>query len=99
MDKGHGRLEVRRYWIVEDIRTLLRTEQWKNLRSIGMVERTCTEGSVTTIDERYFMNSIAADVKIFANAVCGRKTDCTGGWMLCLVMITAVSGSEMPRQS
>jgi len=34
VDKDHGRLERRRYWITEDLRTLPDTEQWKGLRSI-----------------------------------------------------------------
>ena len=71
IDKGHGRLDIRHYWIVEDISTLPRTEQWENLRSIGMVERECIEGDATRIDKRYFINSITANAKIFANAVRG----------------------------
>jgi predicted transposase YbfD/YdcC len=39
VDKDHGRLEIRRYWITEELRTLPNTENWKGLRSIGMVER------------------------------------------------------------
>ena len=68
-DKGHGRLEVRKYWIVEDLTTLPNPEQWKGLRSIGMVQRECTVGEETTTEIRYFINSIKAEAKLFAHAV------------------------------
>ena len=71
IDKGHGRLETRRYWIAEDLRTLPQTERWKGLRSIGMVERECEEREKKSIEKRYFINSIAADAKVFAHAVRG----------------------------
>jgi len=71
IDKGHGRLETRRYWITEDLCTLSQTERWKGLRSIGMVERECEEGEKLSIERRYFINSLAADAKLFAHAVRG----------------------------
>lgn len=71
VDKDHGRLEVRRYWISEDLRTLPDVERWMGLRSIGMVERTCISGDTTSIERRYFINSIPADAPRFAHAVRG----------------------------
>jgi len=68
-DKDHGRLEVRRYWIAEDLRTLSDRQGWKGLRSIGMVERECWSGGIHTVERRYFINSIPADAKRFAKAV------------------------------
>lgn len=68
-DKEHGRLEIRRYWICEDLNTLPNPERWAGLRSIGMVERECNSSEKTTVERRYFINSITADAKIFANAV------------------------------
>ncbi|NOX42480.1 MAG: ISAs1 family transposase [Gammaproteobacteria bacterium] len=49
-DKDHGRLEQRRYWITEDLRTLPNSQNWKGLRSIGMVERACWQGETQTLD-------------------------------------------------
>jgi predicted transposase YbfD/YdcC len=71
VDNEHGRLEIRRYWITEDLGTLPRTELWKGLRSIGLVERECWVGETRSIERRYFINSIAADAKQFAHAVRG----------------------------
>ena len=71
VDKDHGRLEVRRYWITDDLRTLPDPQNWKGLRSIGMVERKCRQGDTQTLERRYFINSIAAEAKSFAQAVRG----------------------------
>lgn len=69
IDKDHGRLEVRRYWICEDTNTLPNPERWVGLRSIGMVERECRVDGKASLEQRYFINSIAADAKRFAQAV------------------------------
>jgi predicted transposase YbfD/YdcC len=71
LDKDHGRLEVRRYWITEDLRTLPDTANWKGLRSIGMVERECIEGDSKSVERRYFINSLPASATPFAHAVRG----------------------------
>lgn len=54
-DKDHGRLEVRRYWITEDLSTLPKTELWKGLFSIGMVARECHQNGQLTTEKRYFI--------------------------------------------
>lgn len=38
IDKGHGRIEVRRSWISHDIDWLLREHKWPGLKMIGVVE-------------------------------------------------------------
>jgi predicted transposase YbfD/YdcC len=71
IDKDHGRLETRRYWISEDLRSLPDDPLWAGLRSIGMVERRCLAGTTETVERRYFISSIPADAKRFAHAVRG----------------------------
>ncbi len=71
VDKGHGRLETRRYWVTSNIDTLPDTNKWARLKSIGMVERECIKDGVTSIDKRYFINSINPNAKTFAHAVRG----------------------------
>lgn len=71
IDKGHGRLETRRYWITEDLQTLPNIEHWTGLKSIGMVEREYQEGGKQIKEKRYFINSIPAAAKTFAHAVRG----------------------------
>lgn len=70
-DKDHGRLEVRRYWITEELGTLSDTERWQGLRSIGLVERECWIEDRHTVEQRLFINSIPAEAKRFAHAVRG----------------------------
>lgn len=71
LDKAHGRLETRRYWVSDVLLSLPDTHQWKGLKSIGMVERECLQGGVKSLDRRYFINSIPAVAKPFASAVRG----------------------------
>lgn len=70
-DKDHGRLEVRRYWVTEELRTLSDTARWSALRSIGLVERECWSEDRHTVERRVSINSIPADAKRFAHAVRG----------------------------
>lgn len=68
VEKVHGRLEVRRYWISDDLVTLANTSAWSGLCSIGMVERECTQAGSTSIEQRYFISSIKPEASVFAKA-------------------------------
>jgi predicted transposase YbfD/YdcC len=69
VDKDHGRLEVRRYWITKDLPMRPDSPLWAGLRSTGMVESRCTIGTTETLERRYFTCSIPAQAKPFVNAV------------------------------
>jgi hypothetical protein len=102
LDKDHGRLEVRRYWISEDLRTLPDTDRWVGLRSIGMVERTCLSGDTTSIERRYFINSIPADARASPTPCAGTgawRTACTGAWMWSWARMPAASARATPQPS
>lgn len=71
LDHGHGRLEIRRYWITDDLSTLPELGAWKQLRSIGMVERETQEGGNVSRERRYFIASLPPEAKRFAYAVRG----------------------------
>lgn len=69
VEKGHGRIESRRYWITEEIDWLDNKKDWSGLKSIGLVEsERCIKGE-TSIETRCFICSIKADAKKFAKAV------------------------------
>jgi predicted transposase YbfD/YdcC len=70
VEKDHGRIEVRKYWLVEQIDWLEEQEEWAGLRSIGMVESMRRIGEKTSVEVRYFINSVTG-VKAFARAVRG----------------------------
>jgi len=72
IEKGHGRQEIRRYWIIDDeeiIASLNPKGAWKNLRSIGMVESKRHIGQKITKEVRYYITSLKGDVYVFAKAV------------------------------
>lgn len=69
VDKDHGRLEIRRYWVSDELLTLPDKSRWRGLRSIGMVERECTQAGVCSTERRYFISSIEPDAQLFAKAV------------------------------
>ena len=72
VNKGHGRLETRKYWIIDDescIASLNRDGTWEKLRSIGMVESTRCIGQKVTTEVRYYLLSIEGDALKFAHAV------------------------------
>jgi predicted transposase YbfD/YdcC len=71
-EKGHGRLETRKYWIIDDesiISSLNKRGEWKNLRSIGMVESERRIGQKVTTTVRYYILSIEGNVMTFSHAV------------------------------
>jgi predicted transposase YbfD/YdcC len=68
-DKGHGRIEKRKYYITEDIEWLAEKSEWKGLKSIGMAIRENIENDRTTVERRYYISSLKADAKTFAKAV------------------------------
>lgn len=69
LEKDHGRIEVRRYWITEQIEWLESKAAWAGLCSIGLVESERHIGDKITTERRYFIASIEADAKLFARAV------------------------------
>ena len=69
IEKGHGRVETRRYWITEQIDWLENKDKWSGLRSIGLVESERYIKGKATKELRCFICSIKADGKRFARAV------------------------------
>ena len=71
VDKEHGRLETRRYWITEQIQWLADKGKWEALRSVGMVEAVREIRGEVTTERRYYLTSLPAQVQRFAAAVRG----------------------------
>lgn len=66
---GHGRHELRRYWITDHISQIKGCEDWKDLKSVGCVEGARSVNGKTTIETRYFILSYDADVQRFAKNI------------------------------
>ena len=70
VEKGHGRIEVRRCWVTEDVDWLAQKGDWVGLQSIVMVEAERTvNGKEPSCERRYFISSLAADAKESLRAV------------------------------
>lgn len=69
VDKAHGRIETRRYWLTSYLECLVKPEKWSGLQSIGMAENETLINGKITIERRYFISSLSDDVKTFAKAV------------------------------
>jgi predicted transposase YbfD/YdcC len=69
MDKGHGRIEKRKYYLINDIKWLNNKEKWAGLKGIGMVESTVIKADLKTVETRYFITSLTGTAEEFGNAV------------------------------
>lgn len=72
VDKGHGRLEIRRYWTISDPEFLSWLDpkaKWAGLGCIGRVEAQRIIGDETTTEIRYYISSLSGDAAQFGLAV------------------------------
>jgi predicted transposase YbfD/YdcC len=68
-EKGHGREETRTYVQLPAPEDLPGFTLWKGLKSIGIATSHCLRDGKETIEVRYFISSLAVDVKRFAHAI------------------------------
>ncbi len=68
-EKRHGREETRTYLQLPAPKDLPGFALWKGLKSIGIVTSQCVRNGKETIEVRYYISSLAVDVKLFAKAV------------------------------
>ena len=74
VERGHGRVEVRRCWACDDLgewlpELLESYGEWDGLESIAVVECERTVGGETTIFRRYFITSLGPDAEVIATSV------------------------------
>lgn len=85
LDKGHGRIEKRKYYYVKDIEWLEWKDDWAGLQGIGMVVSEVTVKDKTTIERRYYISSLETGAKEFANAVRNHWGVESAHWILDMV--------------
>ena len=71
VERDHGRVDVREYWIVSDIDWLEEKKGWEGLQAIGCARLTSTQGEKTSCENRYYITSSALPAKTFGEAVRG----------------------------
>jgi predicted transposase YbfD/YdcC len=72
VDKGHGRLEIRRCWAIGDPAYLAYVDPeraWPNLRSLALVEAERRVGDAVTTELRYYLSSLAPDAAALNRAI------------------------------
>jgi predicted transposase YbfD/YdcC len=72
IDKGHGRIETRRYWTITDsdyLKYLDPEGEWKDLKSIGMVEAERLIKGEVSRERRYYISSRSGNAEEFGFAV------------------------------
>ena len=69
VEKGHGRIEIRRYWVTPDLSGLGRAERWRGLKTIGLAEAERRIGERVSIEQRVFMCSFDRGAEVFGRAV------------------------------
>ena len=68
-DKGHGRLEMRTCVVSSQIEWLSQKSDWAGLRTIAMIEETCTTKGKTSTERRFFISNLPPNATQIANAV------------------------------
>lgn len=67
-EKGHGRIEIREYYLITDISWLESRKEWEGLKAIGMVVSTRKQKDKESKETRFYLSSITNGTN-FANAV------------------------------
>jgi predicted transposase YbfD/YdcC len=68
-DKGHGRIEMRRCVVSNQIDWLTQKEQWAGLKTIAMIAETQEIKGKKSTEHRFFISSLPADAKQISSAV------------------------------
>ncbi len=72
VDKGHGRIETRRAWVLTDrdvLAWLHDGHAWPGLAAIGMVEAERRIGTQRSVETRYYLLSAPLSARAFGDAV------------------------------
>jgi predicted transposase YbfD/YdcC len=68
-ERGHGRVETRRYWTLTSVERIPQAGDWAKLNTIGMVQSERQVDGKTTIESRFYIASTGGDAARFAWAV------------------------------
>lgn len=69
IDKGHGRVEIRRYWTLSELDYLEQSVQWQGLKTIVMVQSERKIQGQVSLETRYFISSLPSNAAQIARAV------------------------------
>ena len=68
-ERGHGRVETRRYWTLTAVEKIPQAADWAKLNTLGMVQSERQVEGKTTRETRFYIASTGGDARRFAWAV------------------------------
>jgi predicted transposase YbfD/YdcC len=68
-ERGHGRVETRRYWTLGDLDGIGEANQWAGLDTIGIIQAVRECAGKSSSEYRFYIASTGNDAQRFANAV------------------------------
>lgn len=86
IEKGHGRIEKREYYLCNEIDWIEWRKDWKKLGGIGMVRRSVTKDGQTSQEISYFITSLPRNAEMFGKAVRGHWGVESMHWSLDVVL-------------
>ena len=69
IDRGHGRVETRRYFTLTAVDKIPQAADWEKLNMVGMVQSERQVNGKTRLEHRFYIGSIGGDAQRFAWAV------------------------------
>jgi len=69
IDKGHGRLEIRRCWTLSNLDYLTQLPLWASLQTIALVQSERRINGKVSTENRYYISSLPSNATVIAEAV------------------------------
>lgn len=69
IEKGHGRVEIRKCWVSTDIAWLEQKNKWKDLKSLIRIESERVINDKSSIEVRYYISSLDTEASDVLDAV------------------------------
>ena len=69
INQDHGRIEIRRYWLLESVEHLTDAHLWSGLKRVGVIEsERKIKGKPPIFERRYYLLSLDGGIERFAHA-------------------------------
>lgn len=71
VDKGHGRIELRRCWTLSgcELDYLVQKQHWKGLQTVAMVQSERRVDGKVSLERRYYLSSLGQDAAVMNAAI------------------------------
>ena len=69
IDKGHGRIEIRRCWTLSQLDYLIQKPLWQGLQTVVLVQSERRYNGQMTTENRFFISSLPSQAALLMNAV------------------------------